>query len=226
MFTRCPNCNHPQPLTVEQLRVSRAILYCPHCAIHFDALELLDEEPASETLAVPIRPEPPPANVESDTPIILPWEQSTAIANPHWRTGVLLGVLLLVGQLLYFNSTAISRNHTLRRLCQPLRCPLPVYQNAAELAIISNALEPLPDQGHLFRLLISNQAAFAQAYPLIDLTLQDYGGNAIAQRRFAPHDYLFNATTATIAPEASVELRLHLAPTTQTVGGYTFDLTY
>ncbi|MFZ2449635.1 MAG: zinc-ribbon and DUF3426 domain-containing protein [Methylovulum miyakonense] len=253
MFTLCPNCSQQQELTAEQLRVTRAILYCPRCGIHFDALEQLSDTRHDARLAssgeglsgsTPIPPFAPvqePSNRHGhkagafsgryrlsgpDSPAMLPWEQARQVANPHWRSGVLAGLLLLAGQLLYFHGNGISQNHLLRRFCQPLKCPLPAYQNAAELAIVGNALEPLPDHGHLFRVLVINQAAFAQTYPEIDLTLQDYEGNAIAHRRFRLKDYLLNPEAASIQPDAMVELRLHIAPATQNVGGYTFDLAY
>jgi len=224
MFTRCPNCLAEQTLTVEQLRITRAITYCPHCASHFDALEQLSARAMAAPETEPAPPQEPTS--ATDTPSVLPWEKPTAIASPHWRSGVYGGVLLLIGQLGYFHSHAISNNATVRRLCQPLRCPLPPYRNAAELAVIHNVLEPLASHGYLFKALVNNQAAFSQAYPTIVLTLQDYGGNTVAQRRFKPEDYLLNPQNALIRPDATVELSLHIAPTTETVGGYTFDLTY
>ncbi|MDD2722501.1 MAG: zinc-ribbon and DUF3426 domain-containing protein [Methylovulum sp.] len=163
---------------------------------------------------------------EADTPISLPWEQARQAPSPHWRTGALLGGLLLLGQLLFFHGHAISQNLMLRRFCQVLVCPLPTYQNANELAIVSSVLEPSPDGGQLFKAIIINQADYPQTYPNIDLSLQDYAGNMLARRRFRPEDYLLDSKTAVIKPDATVELRLHIAPTTPTVGGYTFDLTY
>jgi hypothetical protein len=241
MFTRCPNCKHTQELTVDQLRLTRAIVFCHQCASNFDALEQLSETcperqspqdgqqqtpaltPVESTSSVPTESDNPTG---SDSTGFLPWETPPPASSPYWRTGALAGLLILAGQLLYFHGHALSQNPTLRRLCQSLRCPLPIYQNAAELAIVTSTLEPLPDHHQLFKALILNQANFEQAYPLIDLTLQDYLGNAVAHRRFAPQDYLLNPTAATIKPNATAELRLHIAPTAQTVSGYTFELTY
>lgn len=235
LFTRCPNCHQKQQLTAEQLRITRAIFYCPHCALAFDALEQLsDTDPdAKDSPELPIDSARDAKTVSTDSPTdvgdapaTLPWERPARVANPHWKTGVWLGLLALAGQLMYFHGGVIGKNTTLRRWCLTLGCPLATYQNANELAIVQSALEPLPDQGHLFKATITNRAAFTQAYPAIDLILLDYAGNAIARRRFRPDDYLINPKASAIAPEAAVELRLHLAPTNLAVGGYTFDLTY
>lgn len=221
MFTRCPNCAHPQPLTAAQLRITRAILACPHCGIQFDALEQLSDDPVTVSA---INPEPVLLAVEVEVETKLPWEQASPAPNPHWRSGVLVGLMLLALQVLYGYGTVLSRSP--RTFCPSFICAALPYQNAAELAIVQSALETLPDNSHLFSALIVNQAAFAQPYPNIDLTLRDYSGNALAHRVFRPHDYLFNPEVAVIAPEASATLKLNIAPTVPAAGGYTFDLTY
>jgi|GEM_PF-378650 len=282
MFTLCPNCNHKQELTADQLRDARAVIACPQCAIRFDALEQLsdidpetlvaasgqqqpqDPQPESPSIEVerlkpkgfPLADQSGPSAAqflrsaqrrpgrrdqlklnhgklserywirEADKPINLPWEQARQAPSRHWRTGVFVGGLLLCGQLLFFHGNAISQNLALRRFCQSLDCPLPIYQNANELAIVSSVLEPLSDGSQLFKAIIVNQAEYPQAYPNIDLSLQDYAGNALARRSFRPEEYLPAPNNAAIKPDATEELRLHIAPATQTVGGYTFDLTY
>jgi hypothetical protein len=222
MFTRCPNCYQKQQLTVEQLRVTRAIMSCPACAIPFDALELL-----SETDPDGRRDAPKPT---IDIPIELPWEKPPQLSSPHWRSGAMAGLVLLMVQLLYFNSGDLSQNTKLRhnaaRFCRPLGCRLPAYKNADELGIVHSSLDLLPNQSHLFKALIMNQAAFDQPYPNINLKLLDYNGGPFAQQTFRPQDYLFNPQAATMAPDANVELKLNIAPTATAVGGYTFDLTY
>jgi hypothetical protein len=223
MFTRCPNCQQKQALTVGQLRTTRGILHCNRCAVDFDALELLTE----------FDPEPVVAKVIANDDMDLPWETpllEIGPISPLWRIGVVAGLLLFLGQLLYFEGGAWVQNDKLRKrlipLCQALACRLPTYQNADALATLRNALDTLPDQTHLFVAAIHNQAEFSQAYPKLELTLLDYNGQALGRRLFRPEDYLFNASGALILPDSTVELRLVIAPTRTPVGGYHFNLIY
>jgi hypothetical protein len=87
------------------------------------------------------------------------------------------------------------------------------------------ALTELPDGHYLFKMLVNNQAEFAQAYPNITLTLLDYQGNSFAHRIFSPQDYLSTTSgTAMIKPNTSTVIELKIIDIEQNVGGYTFAL--
>ncbi|HEY8095047.1 MAG TPA: DUF3426 domain-containing protein, partial [Methylobacter sp.] len=53
----------------------------------------------------------------------------------YWRLGLVIALLLLAGQIVYFEGTALSRNPTFRpsleKLCRQLNCQLPAYKNPA-----------------------------------------------------------------------------------------------
>lgn len=217
MYTRCPNCHQKQSLTVAQLRVTRAIVFCKKCLTQFDALELLCESEQEET-GVPLNSE------------VLPWEKEARPQNPYWRIGLVFSVLLFVGQVAFFEGDALARSEKLRpgleTLCRQLGCRLPAYKNSDELAIMQHSFSPLPDRTYLFRMIVNNQAAFMQPYPNIALTLLDYNGMPFTHRLFRPQDYLFSAATASIAADDTADIRLSIAATDTAIGGYRFDLTY
>ncbi len=219
MFTQCPNCHQKQSLTVEQLRNSKAIVHCKHCAIMFDALELIGETPT-----IPTEEEIRPLQG-------LPWEKAASPGKTYWRTGVFLGLLALITQATYFEGYALSQNLSVRpsleKLCQHLNCQLPAYQNPDELTVLHGSLTPSSDQNYAFRAIINNQAAFAQPYPNIKLTLLDYTGKPFTHRIFAPQDYLPQPSkTIAMAADATLNINLPIAATKNPIGGYTFELTY
>jgi predicted Zn finger-like uncharacterized protein len=217
MFTQCPECQTIQALTLAQLRAGRGMLRCSHCSAMFDALERI-----SETEEIKHSENLPAKN--------LPWDKERAPGNVYWRTGLVISLLLLIGQIVYFEGYAFSQNPALRpgleKLCQQLDCHIPVYKNLDEFTL-QGFFNPLPEQNYLFQAVINNQAAFTQPYPNIKLTLLDYNGNAFAHRIFRPRDYLPEASVAAdMAADATTEISLKIAAPKTKVGGATYELIF
>jgi len=240
MLTNCAKCKHIQPINLVQLRSYRGMMRCEKCLSMFDALEHLREatevheqiEHFSETIndTIDIKPEiglEPEQNHQ-----FLAWEQPPATLNkPKWLgTGIAIAVLILAGQLTYFNTdkllTTPSSRTWLETICKTLSCQLPTYRNLQEFLVLQGQLTPLANNNINFKSAISNQAAFAQPYPKLKLTLLDFAGNAFAQRIFQPKEYLKPDTGPIIAAKATVEISLQIAATKNEIGGYNFDLTY
>jgi len=218
MFTQCPECQTVQPLTPAQLRAGRGMLRCSHCSAMFDALERLSE---TEDIN-------PPEHLSSRH---LPWDKASMPGNTFWRTGLVIGLLVLIGQIIYFEGYAFSQSPAIRpslvKLCQLIKCQLPIYKNLDEFSLLHGSFTPLPDQNYAFRVVMSNQADFAQPYPNIKLTLFDYSGNTFAHRIFQPRDYLpEDAVASVMASDATTEISLKIAAPETKVGGSTFDLVY
>lgn len=218
MFTQCPECQTIQPLSLTQLRSSRGILRCNQCSAMFDALERI-----SETEEI--------SHSESQSSKHLPWDKKNTSSNAYWGAGLVIGLLFLIGQIVYFEGYAFTQNPSIRpiliKLCQLPNCQLPVYKNLDEFTLLHGSFTPLPDQNYAFSVVMSNQAAFAQAYPNIKLNLLDYNGKAFAIRVFTPRDYLpEDAVANTMAADATTEISLKIAAPQTQVGGSTFDLIY
>jgi hypothetical protein len=183
----------------------------------FDALERIRETREAD-------------NTENLPPKSLPWNKKSEAGNAYWRAGLVISLLFLIGQIVYFEGYAFSQNPVLRpgleKLCQQLDCQLPVYKNLDEF-ILHGFFNPLPDQNYVFQAVINNQAAFTQAYPNIKLTLLDYSGNAFAHRIFRPRDYLPETSVRTdMAADATTEISLQIAAPKTKVGGSSYELIY
>ena len=129
MQIECPECHHIHSLTTEEFQESDGTTICPECSCQFDPLANL-----AETVA----PREP-----------FPWEQSEhkPVSNSFWRLGVLVGLLLLGFQFLYFNSDNIAQNKIIRpwllQACQFIGCQLPTYRNTKEFAVLHSSFELL-----------------------------------------------------------------------------------
>jgi predicted Zn finger-like uncharacterized protein len=162
----------------------------------------------------------------------LPWEVEKTPVNINWRLGFIGGFLLLVGQIVYFESGKLSQNPSYRpsleKLCHWLGCQLADYENLAELAVLQGSFTPNADNTIVFKAVINNQASFKQRLPNIKLTLFDYNEQISAQRIFAPKDYLTGKATTnfSIAPDETVETQLIITVPKPPIGGYNFDLIY
>jgi hypothetical protein len=162
----------------------------------------------------------------------LPWEAEKTPVNVNWRLGFIMASLLLVGQIIYFESGSLSQDTSYRpqleKLCRWLGCQLPDYENLAEFTVLQSSFTPNSDNTIVFKAVINNQAPFKQRLPNIKLTLLDYDEQIFAQRIFAPKDYLTGKghTNFSIAPDETVEARLVIAAPETGIGGYNFDLIY
>jgi len=243
MYTQCPNCQQKHPVTVEQLRTTRAIVHCSHCAIEFDALEQLHESMLERQVEVHLADELPakakfPQTVEQAEKVKaedealpeLPWEKPAQAGKSYWTGGSILAVLVLIGQGIFFEGEHLSQDpeirHYLDAACAVLKCQLPAYINLDELSILHSEFEPLPaNQGYNFRLVIANQAVFPQPYPNIKLTLLDYTGRPFSQRTLQAKDYLTTKAPPIMAADATVDVNLNIAATETPIGGHTTEFT-
>jgi len=218
MFTRCTECRTLQEVTTEQLRAGHGMVRCKKkkCLALFNALESISDTD---------NPETPIATTSWLSP------QEKAPEKPYWLIGSLIGLTVLFAQLSYFEGLALPQNPTFRpwleKFCGYLTCQLPTYRNTKELTVLQGALTTQTDESVAFSAVISNQAAFEQAYPKLKLTLLDYAGLPFSQRVFQPYDYLPKESAAPflLLPDATSEISLSLAAPKTKIGGYTFEFT-
>ncbi|EIC27927.1 MULTISPECIES: zinc-ribbon and DUF3426 domain-containing protein [Methylomicrobium] len=215
MFTRCPECLTTQAVTPEALRSGRGMVRCSRCAVMFDALATLAE---TETQAVADAP-----------PDDEPWAEKKTRSPRVWRFGFFTGLFLLIVQGVYFEGVRALQNPKLRtaleNLCGALHCRLPDYRNLAELSVLHNSFDELPNRHYAFKLVLNNESSFSMRYPAIGLTLLSYGGQPFAYRLFQPGEYLAGQPeNAQLAANGAAEISLEIAPTQTKVGGFHFDL--
>jgi predicted Zn finger-like uncharacterized protein len=213
MYSSCPQCNHQHQLSTEQLRATRGMLKCTECSILFDALESLSDQPNPERFITP-------DTAHFQTP------SAKKPSRGAWLAGVTIGLLLLLGQIIYFEGYSLTQNSQLRpwliKTCQELQCALPAYKNLAEISILQGSLQEVDQQHYRFTSVLVNQADFAQPYPAINLALQDFTGKVFAQRTFASQH--FHRHEQMLDSNASAEISLEIAAPAQKIGGYHFTL--
>ncbi len=162
----------------------------------------------------------------------LPWESERKAVNVNWLAGAIIGLLTLLGQVIFFEGAGLIQNTTYRphfeKLCRLLGCQLKAYENLSELAVLQGSFTTLPDKMIAYKTVINNQSPFQQRLPNIQLNLLDYNEQLIAQRVFLPKDYLAGLPRANfmIAPDETVEAKLLIVAPDTTVGGYNFNLVY
>lgn len=111
-------------------------------------------------------------------------------------TGIIILLLLLAGQATYLFRNYIAAIYppakkTLVTLCQYARCQiqLPAQINALNYEAVE--LHSLPRENTFeFSLLMRNHSAMTQAWPHIELTLQNAQKQSMLRRVFTPAEYL------------------------------------
>ncbi len=154
-----------------------------------------------------------------------------------WKS-VLLALLLsliLVAQATYFFRVEIAARlpgfkPLLTQYCNLLSCSIGLPQDIQQLVIESSDLESDPKLGNVVTLhaLLHNRAAYAQAYPSLELTLTDMQDNAVARKIFHPAFYLKTEAEKSqgIAANRDLEISLHLDTSDLKPAGYRLFLFY
>lgn len=147
---------------------------------------------------------------------------------------LLLGGLFLL-QLAIFLRAEIaavlpSTRPLLQTLCRPLDCVVPLPRQLDKSAIAASSLEHDAENKSRSRLylLLANRGSQAQTWPHIVLTLTDVRDAPVAQRVFAPKEYLAKDArlAAGMATGEEQEIRLDLDTGTLAATGYKLDLAY
>jgi predicted Zn finger-like uncharacterized protein len=141
---------------------------------------------------------------------------------------VLLAVLLVAQTVYFLRGLLVDWVPELRpgfeAACQVLGCEIPLASEVGAIRIESSSLETDPEQPNraILRVSFSNRSRLAQQWPHFVLKLTDWKGGAVAQRAFAPADYLPKGTAAQpgMAPMSEQEFRLDLDLTGLSASGY------
>lgn len=220
---------------------------CGRCFGTFNALENLeDQAPAVRPTPPPPILVPAPAAGTTEAPVTLRTQEIVAEiesrAKPEslaleaqqsthfglWTAASLLLTVTLVLQYGFFNRTQLAQSHQLRplaeELCAVLFCSLPPQTDLSKLQLSNRdiRLHPSQPKALLVEATLVNQADFAQAFPVLELTFHDITGQIIAGRRFQPFEYLDDKAADQMngmPPRQPYRIKLELAdPGNQAVG--------
>ncbi|MDP1996219.1 MAG: zinc-ribbon and DUF3426 domain-containing protein [Gallionella sp.] len=152
-----------------------------------------------------------------------------------WVIVALLLLLALIAQAAYFFRVDLAARlpglkPVLVSYCQLLKCTVPLPQNTDLMSIESSNLEadPAHENQIVLNVLLRNRAPYPQAFPNLELTLNDTQDNALARRVFRPADYLppLESETLGLLPQHEINVRLHLETTDLRPTGYRLALLY
>lgn len=144
-------------------------------------------------------------------------QQRPGPATARWQWVLLLGLaLLLLLQVILADRARLASSAThrpwLQSLCGLLGCNLPAWQEPEAFTMLERSVLPVPGQPGTLQVEASfrNDARFAQALPLIELTLSTADGQVSGQRIFSPAEYLGDGDGQALAPGQSAQARFQL----------------
>ncbi|WP_369977258.1 DUF3426 domain-containing protein [Xanthomonas bundabergensis] len=185
-------------------------------------------EPAPEPDAVPA------AAATAATPSFM---QRGAARRPvlraapwQWIALVGLGVLLAL-QILVADRQRLGADPRWRPwvagVCQALRCSLPPWREPGAFTMLSREVRPLPGRAGTLQIQATfrNDARWAQAWPLLQLSLADADGRTIGSRVLRPEEYLGRTRpdAATLAPGQSAQVAFQVREPAAGTAAFSFD---
>ncbi len=214
MYSRCSHCQALQTISAEKLRSGRGLLICSNCGKPYDALLSLSDHAETEIAL-------------ENTADFVPGGLEKSAETGIWWLGSFLSVGVLIAQICYFEGDAIIRQPDLRAglsaVCDLIKCQLPTYKNLDEWSVSESDLRSLSAGKYVFSAIITNQAAFSQACPDLKLVLQNFNGQAVAERIFSAQQY---SAVSSLASNESAGISLTIVAPSEAarIGGYSFAL--
>lgn len=209
------------------------------------ASTLVDAVPSSQIVPQAEKPAPspprapakvwvaPPVDEDEPLPFGPTQRQARRVAALWWSFASALLLATLAAQMTYFYRADLAvqlpyAKPALERLCAWLRCTIPAPRQARLLSIESSELQFEKGAAGLLTLnaMLRNRAAYAQAYPSLELTLTDAEDRAIARRVLSPREYLGPVQDPTFAANSERLLRLEIDASALRAAGYRLYLFY
>ena len=155
--------------------------------------------------------------------------RSTHAAKWQWAVLALLS-LLLVLQVLVADRARLAANENWRplitKLCGVLGCEVPAWHQPGAFAMLSRDVRPIigTPGGLQVQATFRNDAAWAQDWPLLQLSLSDADGRVVGTRAFTPAEYLGKSAAQTgLAPGQSAQVAVQLYEPNPGVVAFSFD---
>lgn len=189
-----------------------------------------------------------PQTLQTDAPRPLTLAEQVAIVHDEndilpqrkrrnwpWAVAALLLLLSLLAQVAYLFRVDLAAHWpelkpALVEYCRALNCSIALPQHVDLMSIESSALESDPAHENRIALnaLLRNRATYAQAFPSLELTLNDTQDKPLARRTFRPADYLLPAENEKtgLLPNHELNIKLRLDTTDLKPTGYRLVLFY
>lgn len=176
MKTRCPQCGAHYDVVPEALASVRGIVRCFICGTLFNVND--------HTLP----------STDENTTDIAKTPGNHAAHKIHWPKATLVFALLLLlgGQLGWHNRGQLLQLFPFKQLCSHMDCSAAQQYIPAYYSVTERYFAPDPEHSEALRLDISfrNNASYAQAYPILQISLYDIDELVVARRHLKPHQYM------------------------------------
>jgi len=153
--------------------------------------------------------------------------------SPRWPWILVCSLLtiLLAAELAWIDRDELIRDPMvgawLRGTCNTLGCRLPLVAAPKQLRLLASNIETHPNAAHALMISLSlrNDAAFAQPWPVVVVTLSDAQGHRVSMRRLLPADYLDDPVVLRhgLDPGATTALLLEVQDPGDAAVAYQFD---
>lgn len=257
LVTACPACSTNFFVTSEQLNAHHGDVRCGKCSHVFNALDRLGEVEETSLPDIVQQDTPAPSissqAVISPTPIVAAVETPSIFGEVVTKTKTLssskrkqrivwpyyvfaAGLLLIASlQILYFLRTPIATQWPgakpfLVSACAFIGCTVALPKDINLLVIDDSDLQEDAEHDGVIRLntVLINNAPFAQAYPMLELTLTDKNDRPVLRRAFSATEYANKGVDINAGIPAGEEVQIKLALTSSEVDvfGYRVFVTY
>ena len=138
-----------------------------------------------------------PYTFEEEQPLEEKIEGGQRLMRGAWSVAALVALLLISGQLAWFNRDRVLLEYPQLRplvvqLCDKLDCSVIRERNTQAIKLLNRdvRLHPTYQDTLLVNATMENELPIRQPYPRVQLTLFDTAGALIGYREFLPTDYL------------------------------------
>ncbi len=250
MYTQCNHCKAIFRVTMKELTAAQGLLRCGECDTIFDAMKTLSTTLPEERRFASGNEVPdytPPRKAESATESTVKnfltklfnpatntaksyktKAKKLSVSKSHSKNWLLLGVvlllLLLIAQLLYFKRNWLAQQpltaSLTQQICHYVGCQIDIPSDLTQLKLLSRNVYSHPNTPNVLTISLSiqNDGQFEQPYPLIEISFLNKTNKVVALRRFKPEEYIKNYHQQLMPKGVPIELVLNIAdPGTEAV---------
>jgi predicted Zn finger-like uncharacterized protein len=247
--TVCPHCDTRFKVTKAQLEAHHGMVRCGHCLQAFDTRPNFAPDQLDLQLELPILDKPVGPR-DSKVAVLKPMTLAEQVAivqddddsefQPKrrswpWAIAAFVLLLMLFAQAAYFFRVDLAARlpvlkPALVSYCLILNCNVSLPQHTYLIGIESSDMEadPANENQIAMNAQLRNRASYAQAFPDLELTLNDIQDKPLARRIFVPADYLPQAENEAtgLLPNHELGIKLRLNTTGLKPSGYRLVLLY
>lgn len=136
------------------------------------------------------------ANIEPEPVEISAEQQASRWKMIGWGSAIIICLLLLPAQFMYFNFDTLARDPSFRPLitsgCQLFSCTVPELHDISRIKSSNLMVRSHPKVANALVVdaIVTNRAAFKQPFPILELRFSDINNEPVAGRYFSPDEYL------------------------------------